>query len=51
MLARMQGPGQTSMGHVHEKEVAMEHVEHIVCEITDPVAWEWIRDALAAPPA
>jgi hypothetical protein len=51
MPDRVQGRGQTSIDHVHEKEAAMEHVERIVCELEDHVAWAWIRDALAAPPA
>ncbi len=29
----------------------MEHVEHILRELKDHVAWDWIRDALAALPA
>ena len=48
MPARVQRHGQTSTGHVHEKEAATEHVEHIVYELKDHVAWGWIRDALAA---
>ena len=51
MPAGVQVRGQTSMGHVHEKEAAMEHVERILCELKSHVAWCWIRFALAAPPA
>ena len=51
MPTRVQGHGQTSMGHVHDKEAAMEQGERIVCELKVHGACNWIRDALVAPPA